>query len=196
MRVAIRYGRSEFVWQACIIRFIVSEFMTNLIRKMRRVASFPRYRGFRRATISSINAWRWSCAVSRNWCNLSHEGHRVRDDLIIRDCSSTEVDGETAGVAVKGSKRRGRGENLSGLPHSSTDLQGCRCFTTPQSAARSLSIQPHTHHTCMYVRLVRTRTHTRVQTYREEHDRVFVRVQAYKHVIHSIASPILLFKTL
>lgn len=30
----------------------------------------------------------------------------------------------------------GRRENLSGQAHSGTDLQGCRCFTTPQSAAR------------------------------------------------------------
>lgn len=127
--------------------------MTNLIRKMRIVASFPTRFSSSSDTVDKSVALRFSKLVQSY-----HEGHRVCDDLIIRDCSSTEVDGGTAGVAVKGLKRRRRrrrGENLSGLPHSGTDLQGCRCFTTPQSAARSLSTraertQIYTHHTCIY----------------------------------------------
>jgi len=52
-----------------------------------------------------------------------HEGRHVRDDLIIRDCSSAESDGGAAGVARPGEGLEGD-ENLSGLPHSGTDLQG------------------------------------------------------------------------
>lgn len=121
---------------------------------MRIVASFPTRFSSSSDTVDKSVALRFSKLVQSY-----HEGHRVCDDLIIRDCSSTEVDGGTAGVAVKGLKRRRRrrrGENLSGLPHSGTDLQGCRCFTTPQSAARSLSTraertQIYTHHTCIYI---------------------------------------------
>jgi len=47
--------------------------------------------------------------------------------------------GRTEGRRAGGSERS---ENLSELPHSGTDLQGCRRFTTPQSAARSLAEHP------------------------------------------------------
>lgn len=158
-----RHSLWTLAWQAYIIWLIAPEFTTNLIRKIRRVASFPT----RLPSPSSGDTVDKSVTLRlRGISKLVqsyHEGHRVRDDLIIRDCSSTEVDGGTAGDAVKGLKRRegGRGENLSGLPHSGTDLQGCRCFTTPQSAARSLSTraqrtQIYTRHTYTYIWYIHT----------------------------------------
>lgn len=46
----------------------------------------------------------------------------------------------------RGGREERRRENLSGQAHSGTDLQGCRCFTTPQSAARRpLPIAPRPH---------------------------------------------------
>lgn len=154
------------------------DFITHLIRKVREG---------RESYVSSGTAptRRWGRGTSK-LVQSYHEGRHVPDDLIIRDCSSAEADGGAAGVACRwGREGLEGGENLSGLPHSGTDLQGWRCFTTPQSAARSLSTRALHIRTRPYVLLV-SRMHTRARA-REEHvcNRVFVRVQAYKHVILS-----------
>jgi len=108
------------------------------------------------------------------------------------------VDGgwwRNSGCRSEGVEGEGEGREsvrTAALEHRFTRLP---LFYDP-AKCRSFAEHTATRASYMHVHLVYTRTHTRAQTYREEHDRVFVRVQAYKHVIHSIASPTLLFKTL
>lgn len=68
-------------------------------------------------------------------CRIKEQGTRVL--VVIQVARDSKV-------------RRGRrrGENLSGLARSGTDLQGCRCFTTPQSAALVLFVL-----SCLHLRV-------------------------------------------
>lgn len=94
--------------------------------------------------IPAINLRRREVAIPRNWCNLTAKVAAFATTSLQETVRRRRVSwwGGKCRAGAKGRRRVGRGpeggrENLSGLPHSGTDLQGCRCFTTPQSAARS-----------------------------------------------------------
>lgn len=131
----------------------------------------------------SGSAERWGRGTSK-LVQSYHEGRHVRDDLIIRDCSSAGSDGGTAGVA------RGRG-GWKGA----RICQGCR--TRAQIYKADAVLRPHKVPLARWAPAHYTHTHTRAYTYvrfarvcmhayarvrarvHEGHvrDRVFVRVQ-------------------
>jgi len=187
MQIAIRSRRSGFVWQAYIIWLIA--WLHDEFDPKSAPPSLSLFRRGSRAAIPTINPRRWGCGTAK-LVQSYREGRRVRDDLIIKRLF---VGGDSE---RRGSGRRARrGEILTGLPHSSTDLQGCRCFTTPQSAARLLSTRARAWHTRIRTRMynilhfVYIRVYARVWAYKGEHrhvhDPAFVWAQAYKHVILS-----------